>query len=83
MNTSFKTGAIISPLCVSTIVISSFRFTMAIFGFSFIVTLFFLLVLKKETSGKPMQDSYTTDEADNDKGTKQLVSTLSNPNKLA
>lgn len=83
MNTSFKIGAIVAPICVSGIVVTSFRLTMGIFGGCFLVTVLFLAVLKKETSNKPMQDSFTTDENDNENGTKQLTSTLSNPNKIA
>lgn len=68
MNVFDKIASIGQPMVMSLIVYTSFRLSMGIFGASYILTFIFSMLLTKETANKPMQDTFTTDQIDNETG---------------
>jgi len=70
-------------MVMSIIVYTSFWLSMAIFGATYLLTFIFSMLLTKETANKPMSDTFTTDNIDNDTGKSALSSSMANPNNIA
>ena len=84
MNVFDKIAAIVQPMVMATIIYSSFRLSMAIFGFSYLITFVFSLFLTKETANKPMAESYSYSQySDNDTGQSAMITNLNNSNMAA
>lgn len=62
MNVFDKIATIVQPMVMASIVFTSFRWSMEIFGASYLISFLFSVLLTKETANKPMQDSFTMDD---------------------
>ena len=76
MSASDRFASILQPIIFSSLVYTSFKLAFAWFGAWLLIAFLFSLTLKKETSNKPLKESFLTDVSDHDIARSALVTSM-------
>lgn len=76
MSASDRFASIIQPMVFSNLVYTSFKLSLSCFGACLLVAFFFSLLLTKETSNKPLKESFMTDTSENELGRSALYTSM-------
>jgi MFS transporter, putative metabolite:H+ symporter len=76
MSASDRFASILQPMIFSQLVYTSFRGSLACFGACLIIAFFFSLTLTKESSNRPLKESFLTDVSDLDIARSALATSM-------
>jgi len=76
MSASDRFASILQPMIFSQLVYTSFRGSLACFGGCLLVAFLFSLTLTKETSNRPLKESFLTDVSDADMARSALATSM-------
>ena len=76
MSASDRFASIIQPMIFANLVYTSYKLALASFGACYIISFLFSLTLNKETSNKPLKESFLTDVSDVDIGRSAMATSM-------